>query len=303
MTYKLTATILAFAILPFATGCGEGAAETPKVTLKPSTSDGGADAANGAANGGTKTGGETVAASGFGTFKGRVLLTGSASPLPPLVEQGANIKDGEVCAAQPVPNEKLVVGPGNGVANVFIYMVRAPRGGKDQAAHEPTDTPVFDQKGCVFIPHALVVRAGKPITVTSNDSVPHNVHTFPKKNNTFNDIVAQGAQKQFTYNSAELEPVEVKCDFHTWMRAYQLPLDHPYGALTGEDGSFEIADLPVGEHEFRIWHEGKLLDRGYKVTVSQDGEVVEKDIQFPAAQLQARREGPPNKVVMLSSLR
>lgn len=303
MIHKLTATLLALAVLPLATGCGEGAAESPKVTLKPSTPDGGGDAANGASNGAAKAGGETVAASGFGTFKGRVLLTGSASPLPPLVEQGANIKDGEVCAAQPVPNQKLVVGPGNGVANVFIYMVRAPKGGKDQASHEPTETPVFDQKGCVFIPHALVVRAGKPITVTSSDSVPHNVHTFPKKNNTFNDIVAQGAQKQFTYNSAELEPVEVKCDFHTWMRAYQLPLEHPYGVLTAEDGSFEIKDLPVGEHEFRIWHEGKLLDRGYKVAVSQDGEVVEKEIQFPAALLQARREGPPNKVIMLSSLR
>lgn len=303
MIYKLTATLLAFAVLPLAAGCGEGAAETPKVTLKPSAPDASGEASNGATDGAAKTGGETVAASGFGAFKGRVLLTGSASPLPPLVEQGANIKDGAVCAAQPVPNQKLVVGPGNGVANVFIYLVKAPKGGKEQAAHESTDTPVFDQKGCVFVPHAMVCRAGKPITVTSNDSVPHNVHTFPKRNNTFNDIVAQGAQKQFTYSSGELEPVEVKCDFHTWMRAYQLPLDHPYGALTAEDGSFEISDLPVGEHEFRIWHEGKLLDRGYKVTVTKDGEVVEKDIQFPAALLQASSEGPANKVVMLSSLR
>lgn len=303
MIHKLTATLLALAVLPMATGCGEGAAETPKITLKPSTPDSGADAANGAANGETKAGGETVAASGFGTFKGRVLLTGSASPLPPLVEQGANIKDGDVCAAQPVPNQKLVVGPGNGVANVFIYMVKAPKGGKEQAAHEPADTPIFDQKGCVFIPHAMVCRAGKPITVTSSDSVPHNVNARPKKGSSFNAVVRQGQQEQFSYSAAELEPVEVVCDFHTWMRAYQLPLDHPYGALTGEDGSFEIADLPVGEHEFRIWHEGKLLERGYKVTVAQDGEVVEKEIPFPAALLQARREGPPSKVVMLSSLR
>lgn len=303
MIHRFTATLLALAVLPLAAGCGEGAAETPKVTLKPSRPEATGEAANGVAGGEKKAGGETVAASGFGAFKGRVLLTGSASPMPPLVEQGANIKDGDVCAAQPVPNQKLVVGPGNGVANVFIYMVKAPKGGKDQAAHEPTETPVFDQKGCVFVPHAMVCRVGKPIVVTSSDSVPHNVNARPKRGSAFNAIVAQGQQKEFSYSTGELEPVEVVCDFHTWMRAYQLPLEHPYGTLTGEDGSFEISDLPVGEHEFRIWHEGKLLDRGYKVTVAQDGEVVEKEIQFPVALLQARSEGPTNKVVMLSSLR
>lgn len=302
MIRRTIAAVLAAALLPFAVGCGDGAAETAKVTLKPNKAD-----AAGTANGDSATGtAETdtgTAASGYGTFKGRVVLAGSAPDLPPLVAQGANIKDGEVCAAQPVPNQKVTTGPNGGLANVFIYMVKAPKNGKDQAAHEPTDTPVFDQKGCVFVPHALVVRTGKPITVTSSDAVPHNVHTFPKKNNSFNDIVGQGAEKQFSYSSAELEPVEVKCDFHTWMRAYQLPLDHPYGVLTAEDGSFEINDLPVGDHEFRIWHEGKLLERSYKLKVSQDGEVVDKgDIQFPAALILAD-DTTPNKSIMLSSLR
>ena len=91
MIHKFTATLLALAVLPLAAGCGEGAAETPKVTLKPSRPEATGEAANGAASGETKAGGDTVAASGFGTFKGRVLLTGSASPRPPLVVLGANI--------------------------------------------------------------------------------------------------------------------------------------------------------------------------------------------------------------------
>jgi hypothetical protein len=63
------------------------------------------------------------------------------------------------------------------------------------------------------------------------------------------------------------------------MLAYQLPLDHPYAALTDADGKFTISDLPSGSHNFTLWHEGKKL-RNYKVTVKA-GETPEPlDIQL-----------------------
>jgi hypothetical protein len=40
------------------------------------------------------------------------------------------------------------------------------------------------------------------------------------------------------------------------MRAYILPRDDGYCAVTAADGTFEIADLPAGvEIEFVFWHE------------------------------------------------
>jgi hypothetical protein len=39
------------------------------------------------------------------------------------------------------------------------------------------------------------------------------------------------------------------------MSAWQLPLDHPYGAVTNENGEFSIQNLPAGKHKFTIWHE------------------------------------------------
>ncbi len=39
------------------------------------------------------------------------------------------------------------------------------------------------------------------------------------------------------------------------MKAYLLSLPHPYMAVSGEDGTFEIKDMPAGAHEFQFWHE------------------------------------------------
>jgi hypothetical protein len=40
------------------------------------------------------------------------------------------------------------------------------------------------------------------------------------------------------------------------MKAYMLPRKDTYFAVTAEDGSFEIPNLPAGEPlEFQVWHE------------------------------------------------
>ena len=78
------------------------------------------------------------------------------------------------------------------------------------------------------------------------------------------------------------------CDFHSWMKAYHLPLDHPFGAVTDENGNFEIADLPVGDHEFVVWHEsaqGQLVERKLKVAV-QAGENPPLEIPYSVDKLQ-----------------
>ena len=53
----------------------------------------------------------------------------------------------------------------------------------------------------------------------------------------------------------ESYPVPFACNVHPWMNAHVLVRDNPYMAFTGEDGSFEIKNIPAGEHEFIFWHE------------------------------------------------
>ena len=89
------------------------------------------------------------------------------------------------------------------------------------------------------------------------------------------------------YKKAEAIPVAVKCDYHAWMNAWHLPLDHPYGAVTNENGEFAIADLPVGKHSFVVWHEaadGNFVQRKLAVEVKA-GETTDVQVEYPAALL------------------
>ena len=78
----------------------------------------------------------------------------------------------------------------------------------------------------------------------------------------------EGKGLAVNYKISESLPLKVACDFHPWMQAYWMVVDHPYAAVTDKDGKFTIPNLPVGEHEFRVWHERKgYLNRKYAVKV------------------------------------
>ncbi|MGH7804561.1 MAG: carboxypeptidase regulatory-like domain-containing protein, partial [Candidatus Binatia bacterium] len=72
--------------------------------------------------------------------------------------------------------------------------------------------------------------------------------------------------------------VAIKCDVHPWMRAYLGVLDHPYFALTGEDGAFELKDVPAGEYTVGVWHE-RFGTRDAKVKVVP-GKTIETSFGF-----------------------
>jgi len=292
---KSISTIAFMAIgLLFVSGCddnglGGGASQDTSVVVLPADlatgSEGDTDDVESASDGDTTE----AAGSGPGHFSGRVILTGTAPTLAPIHVKGADIKDAEVCSAVAMPNEKLVIGADNCVANVFIYMQKPPKG---MAKPTPLDEPIiFDQKNCRFIPHCLVVPTGQLVKVLSDDSVGHNTHSYPSRNSAINQTVEPGDREgklQFAYKSSEREPLRVVCDFHSWMVAWHLPVDHPFVALTNADGHFEIKDLPAGNHVFTVWHEaakGKFVIRKLKITV-QPGETTTQEIEYAASQLE-----------------
>lgn len=42
--------------------------------------------------------------------------------------------------------------------------------------------------------------------------------------------------------------MRLTCSVHPWMTAYAGVLDHPFYAVTGPDGRFEIKNLPKGKY-------------------------------------------------------
>lgn len=272
-----------FAIMSGCTKLESGAHAEPSVRLKPAD-----DVVASANAGGNSPAGESVSASGgVGKVVGIVKLSGSKPSQKVLIRKGTSQKDGTVCAADgDVLNEELVIGGDNGIANVFVYLDKAPAGVKIE---KPAGIMGFDQKGCVFTTHAVICQVGQTINVLSDDDIAHNTHTFPARNDPFNSTIKpkERAGIPLTYKKSEKNPFQVKCDLHAWMLAYHLPLDHPFGAVSGKDGTFEIANLPSGKHEFRVWHEraeggkGGFLNRKLVVQV-KPGDPTEVTVEAKA---------------------
>ncbi len=273
-------------------GCGKvggGASLVPEVTVIPVDLSGPSADSPESVTGSSESSTQNEAASGgYGLISGVVILTGTAPNLAPIISAGADVKDKEVCAASDLPDERLLIGEENGVANVFIFMPKAPKGGKDLPV--TTDPIIFDQKGCRFIPHALVVPTGRMVKVLSDDAVAHNTHTYPSKNDSVNSGVAPNDREgklQFEYRRAESVPLSVTCDYHGWMKAFHLPVDHPYATVTDANGKFSIPDVPPGTHSFVVWHEsveGNFIERKLSVVV-KPGATAEVRIELPASKL------------------
>lgn len=218
-----------------------------------------------------------VQAAGWGSLEGQIVLDGPVPEVKPLVQKGDSTKkDAEICAAQSVPDDAQAFdSETGGIGNVFVYMLRAPAEIHPdlKASKEPKVT--FDQKGCRFVPHGMVVRTDQVVVCVSSDPVAHNVHTSPFANTPSNFIVQPNDKDgmEVKLPIRESLPVKVTCDIHPWMTAWWVVVDHPYAAVTDSQGKFKIENLPEGEHVFRVWHEkAGYIDRAYKVTV-KGGEV------------------------------
>jgi len=283
---------LAAVVMLCTAGCGEqgvggGAYQATSVVVLPPDLGGGSGDTEVAAAA-PDSSGSASASSGPGGFSGRVVLTGNVPALAPLIAKGADVKDANVCSAEEVPDERLVLGSDNGVANVFISIVKAPKGSPDPVVSD--EAVIFDQKNCRFLPHCLTVPVGQTVKVLSADDAAHNTHTNPNRNTAVSTLVAANDREgklELVYKSAEREPFRVTCDFHGWMVAWHFPVDHPYVAITDADGNFEIPDLPSGDHVFMVWHEaakGKYINRKLKVSI-KPGETTTQEIEYAASQL------------------
>jgi plastocyanin len=162
-----------------------------------------------------------------------------------------------------------VIGPGGGLANVFIY-VKSGLEGKSFAT--PTAPVTIDQQGCWFSPRVLGIQVGQVLRVVNSDPVTHNIHPLAQINREWNHSQGQGdAPLARKFLHPEIM-IRVKCNIHRWMRAYIGVVDNPYFAVSSTDGSFAIPNLPPGDYVIEAWHE-TLGTQEQKVTIPASGKV------------------------------
>jgi len=158
-----------------------------------------------------------------------------------------------------------------------IESMEVARGDKKfEAKKEPV---TLDQHGCQYKPHVLGVMEGQEIIIKNSDDTNHNIHFLPKKNEEYNKTQPKKDMVDKVKLTAE-EPFHVKCDVHPWMGATIAVLNHPFFAVTGEDGTFEIKNVPPGKYKVEAWHEDARFGKQTMDVEVTAGKTVEKDFTY-----------------------
>jgi hypothetical protein len=254
----------------------------------------------------------TSGAADWGNIKGRVVWGGSSLPEVKNLDVS---KDTDYCLKEgPIKDETIVVDPETkGVANVFIYLVKPTAihesYPKDAAAVAAADAKAFaelnnglefnekainaavaagkvkikdlkapnllDQIYCRYVPHALAVREGQKVLVLNPETIAHNVKISGLSGkNDANPTMPPGSLVVFDWKS-ETNPLNVECSIHGWMKMLSMVFDHPYFAVTGKDGSFELKNVPAGAQAIVVRYPkfiplkagSKMTARGEKITI------------------------------------
>jgi plastocyanin len=204
------------------------------------------------------------------TVKGVVKLEGKA-PAAKTISMSADPS----CARQhasPVLMQEVMAAANGDLQNVVVFV---SEGLGDRTFESPTQPIEVEQKGCMYLPHVLAVRANQPLQLLNDDPTSHNIHPTPANNREWNKAEPPGSKMEEAFAREEIA-IPVKCNVHPWMRGYIAVFKHPYFAVTGKDGSFDLSNLPPGTYTIKAWHE-KLGTSVQTVTI---GANETKEISF-----------------------
>ena len=205
---------------------------------------------------------------------GRVKFQGQL-PQPARVSMAADPSCAKLHPA-PAVGQDYVAGSDNSLGNVIVFI---SDGLQNRTFDVPTQEVTFEQKGCIYEPHVVAVRANQKLKMVNSDNTTHNIHPLPANNREWNKAEPAGTTMEESFPREEIA-IPVKCNVHPWMKSYIAVFKHPYFAVTGKDGSFQLPHLPPGEYTVEAWHE-KLGTMKQTIAVAA-GEAKTMDFVFKA---------------------
>lgn len=180
-----------------------------------------------------------------GVIRGQVLLKGSI-PSPNVLSVQ---KNRDVCGEH-IPDESLIVNANHAVKNVTVVL-----DGISTGKSTNTMLAVLDNRGCAFVPRVQTLTVGQTLQLRNSDPILHDAHALlPSFDTLFN--LGLPTWRRVRHTMQYTGRIVVDCNvLHTWMRAYLIVTEHPYTAVTNNNGRFSLDQVPAGEYTLRLWHE------------------------------------------------
>ncbi len=154
-------------------------------------------------------------------------------------------------------------------------LVRISRGAGAGVA--PSTAVVLEEKGCTFRPWLQGAVRGQKILLRNADGTTHSVRAAAGQTTLFHVIQpprAQDLQKDLLASDV----VKVSCDLHPWMTAFVVVSAHSYFAVTADDGTYEIKDVPPGAYAVEAWNDRLGVLRAEVVV--EEGQTVDPKFTF-----------------------
>src|SRR3989338_6125123 len=146
-------------------------------------------------------------------------------------------------------SDQVVVNPNATLKNVFVYVKEGLSGQKFET---PKTAVTFNQEGCQYKPKVFGIMVNQPLEIMNSDDTLHNVHSLPTASQGFNlGMPIKGMKLKKSFAKPEVM-IKIKCEVHPWMSAYAGVVDNPFYAVTGDEGSAQIKDLPPGEYTLEV---------------------------------------------------
>ncbi len=182
-----------------------------------------------------------------GHIEGVVEFAGNIVPKDKTLTISSDVK---YCGKE-LRTEKYLINKEGGIKNVVVYLKEIKAG---KAIPEETLTVVDSQ--CSFIPHVSIGFKGNKFILRNEDPVLHTAHIYSHiREKTMFNVALPGKGSTITRTLTKTGIMELNCDCHPWMDSFVYVFDHPYAAVTDENGAFAIKDIPPGEYTVEAWHE------------------------------------------------
>lgn len=149
------------------------------------------------------------------------------------------------------------------LGNTIIYLVRNGAATGRLGAADAT----IAMNGRAFVPRVRVVPVGSKVSFPNQDPFSHNVFSTSALARFDLGLYPSGRSRDVTFRRAGVVPVY--CNIHPRMTSFVLAVATPHYTQVGEDGRWQIPNVPAGEYTVHIWHErAQAIERPLTVVAS-----------------------------------